>query len=299
VSDASVPTAVQVPFFDTHVHFWDHSVPGFVWAWLDPSFQQFGETHLLDAPRFTTPEFREECEGAGVAGIVHVNATAPMPDPSAETAWLDQMGEAYGWPNAIVGACNLASAEAPDLMRRHVRSSRMRGVRDLAFAQRLDLDALGPALATAADLDLCVELRTPVPQLEAIGRLAERWPSVHFVLTHAGLPHVRSDETFTEWRSEISGLADRPNITCKISAVAGSSDRNWTEASIRPWIMGCIDAFGADRCMFGTNWPLDRLWRSYLDLVAAYRRIVAEFDRATQHDLLHGTAERTFRTSVS
>jgi predicted TIM-barrel fold metal-dependent hydrolase len=302
VSDATegaTAGTAQVPFFDTHVHFWDHSVPGFVWAWLDPSFQQFGETHLLDAPRFTAPEFRQECEGAGVAGLVHVNATAPLPDPSAETAWLDQMADVHGWPNAIVGACQLASADAPDLMRRHARWSRMRGVRDLTFSQRPDLDAVGPALAAAADLELCIELRTPVSQLDVIGNLAERWPTVRFLLSHAGLPHSRTEETYIEWRAAISRLADRPNIACKISAVAGNSDRNWTLESIRPWIMGCIDAFGADRCMFGTNWPLDRLWRPYVDVVAAYRQITADLAESSQHDLFHRTAERTFRTSLS
>jgi predicted TIM-barrel fold metal-dependent hydrolase len=290
---------VRVPFFDTHVHFWDHSLPGFVWAWLDPSFQQFGETHLLDAPRFTTPEFREESAAAGVAGMVHVNATAPLPDPSAETAWLDQMADVHGWPNAIIGACELASPRAPDLLRRHTRWSRLRGVRDLTFSQRPDLDAVGPALAVAGDLELCVELRTPVPQLGVLGNLADRWPDIQFVLSHAGLPQKRTEETFTEWRSAISELADRSNIVCKISAVAGSSDRNWTVESIQPWIMACIEAFGADRCMFGTNWPLDRLWRPYVELVAAYRQIIAGFDENTQHDLLHGTAERTLRTPLS
>jgi predicted TIM-barrel fold metal-dependent hydrolase len=231
--------------------------------------------------------------------MVHVNATAPLPDPSAETAWLDQMADVHGWPNAIVGACELASADAPDLLRRHTHWTRLRGVRDLTFSQRPDLDAVGPALAVAGDLELCVELRTPVPQLSVLGNLAERWPDVQFVLSHAGLPHKRTEEAFVEWRSAISELADRSNIVCKISAVAGSSDRNWTVESIQPWIMTCIEAFGADRCMFGTNWPLDRLWRPYVELVAAYRQIIAGFDENTQHDLFHGTAERTLRTPLS
>jgi predicted TIM-barrel fold metal-dependent hydrolase len=117
-------------------------------------------------------------------------------------------------------------------------------------------------------------------------------------LGHAGLPQSRTEDAFAEWRAAISELAERPNIVCKISAVAGNSDRQWTLESIRPWIIGCIEVFGADRCMFGTNWPLDRLWRPYTEVVAAYRRIVGEFPGPVQHVLLHGTAETTLRTPL-
>ena len=288
-----------VPFFDAHVHFWDHSVPDFVWGWLDPSFTQLGDTYRLDAPRFTTPEFRDEVKGAGVAGIVHINATLPLADPSAETGWLEEMAEAYGWPNALVGACDLRSPEAPEILQRHSRRSRVRGVRDLGFAEHLDLDAVGPALAAAADLDLCIELRTPVPQLDVLRELAKRWPAVHFVLGHAGLPPVRNPETFSAWRAALVAMAEAPNFTCKVSAVGSSADRNWTVESIRPWIKECVAVFGADRCMFGTNWPLDRLWRPYQELVGAYRQIAAELPEADQHSLFHGTAERTYRTTVT
>lgn len=287
-----------IPFVDTHVHFWDHELPGFSWAWLDPSFQQFGETYRLDAPRFTTPEFRRESEGADVGGMVHVNATAPLADPSAETAWLDEMAEQHGWPNAIIGACKMNDPEAPMVLRRHARWARLKGVRDLTFAQHSAIEDIGAAFDTVADLGLCVEVRTPVPQLGAIAEVARRWPSVNILLGHAGLPPQRNEETLTEWRAAVGRIAGEPNVFCKISAVGGNSDRNWTVESIRPWIMGCIEAFGPNRCMFGTNWPLDRLWRSYGELVAAYREVIVDLDVRSQHQVLHGTAEQVLGFSL-
>jgi predicted TIM-barrel fold metal-dependent hydrolase len=65
--------------------------------------------------------------------------------------------------------------------------------------------------------------------------------------------------------------------------------------SIRPWVLACIEEFGAGRSLFGTNWPVDRLYSSYTDVAAAYREIVSEFTPAEQHALLAGNARRIFR----
>ena len=286
----------EPPFLDAHVHFWDHSLP-FVWGWLDPSFTPLGPTWQLDAPRYTAPEFRTESEGAGVTGMVHINATLPLSDPSAETAWLEGMASADGWPTALVGACELRSPEAAVVLRRHAGHPHLKGIRDLSFSRDLDIDAAAVALGVCCDLDLSVELRVPVPDLTVLGQVARRWPELTVVLGHAGLPPSRTSEDYAAWRRAIGGLAGRPNVVCKISAVGSSADREWTDESIGPWILECVELFGADRCMFGTNWPLDRLWRPYTGLVAAYRRVTTKLPGPDRHALFHGTAERVYRVA--
>lgn len=291
----------EPPFLDAHVHFWDHSVPGLVWGWLDPTFNQLGPTHLLDAPRFTPAELREESTGSGLVGMVHINATLPLEDPSEESAWLTRLAEAdeWGWPLALVGGCELRRPDAPEILRRQHRYGRVRGVRDLSFSQDLDVAAAAPALDAASRLGLSVELRTPVPDLGAIARIATRWPELQVVVGHGGFPPSRTLDDFATWREALAPLAATPNVVCKVSAAGSSADRQWTEASIGPWIRECISRFGADRCMFGTNWPLDRLWRPYTDLVAAYRAITSDLPAAARHLLFHGTAERVYGVVLS
>ncbi len=77
----------------------------------------------------------------------------------------------------------------------------------------------------------------------------------------------------------------------------GMADNHWTIESIRPWVLHCIDAFGPQRTMFGTNWPVDVLYATYLEQTDAYRTILAEagFSRADQEDMLHKNAERFYR----
>jgi predicted TIM-barrel fold metal-dependent hydrolase len=71
-------------------------------------------------------------------------------------------------------------------------------------------------------------------------------------------------------------------------------DYAWTVDSIRPWVLGCIEAFGVERSFFGTNWPVDRLFSSYGDVVDAYAEIVSDFSEGEQRALFAGSANRVF-----
>jgi predicted TIM-barrel fold metal-dependent hydrolase len=94
----------------------------------------------------------------------------------------------------------------------------------------------------------------------------------------------------------MSALGEVENVACKISGF-GMVDNKWTIDSIRPWVMHCIEAFGVDRSMFGTNWPVDILFATYLAQTDAYRTIIAEagFSRADQEKMLYRNAEKFYR----
>ena len=96
------------------------------------------------------------------------------------------------------------------------------------------------------------------------------------------------------WRQALGALAQAHNITLKISGL-GMCDNRWTLDSLRPWILSCIEIFGTSRVVFGSNWPLDRMYSSYPDLVNAYRTILGGYSQAEQLAMLSGNAERLFR----
>jgi predicted TIM-barrel fold metal-dependent hydrolase len=121
-------------------------------------------------------------------------------------------------------------------------------------------------------------------------------PSVQVILGHAGFPVQRDDDYFQLWKSEISQLAEVENVSAKVSGF-GMADNRWTIASIRPWVLHMVEAFGPDRIMFGTNWPVDILYATYLEQTDAYRTILAEagFSRGEQESMLFRNAERLYR----
>ncbi|MGD9999295.1 MAG: amidohydrolase [Ilumatobacteraceae bacterium] len=282
---------------DTHVHFWDHSVEGLRWRWLEPGFshRKVSGTAALDAPRYTVPEFLDESRGAGVAAMVHVQAVDEVPDLARETEWLQGLSDQHGMPNAIVGSCVVTAPDAVDLLERHDRFDRFVGVRDITASKHLDADEAAPALDVLAAAARSFEARRHHTQFAVLDEIAARWPDLVVVLSHACLPLERNDAERAAWSDAATALARRPNVVCKISAVAGASDPNWTVGSIRPWILGCIDAFGPDRCMFGTNWPIDRMHGRYVDVVAAYREVIADLTAAERLAVLSGTAARVYR----
>lgn len=291
----------MIPIIDTHVHFWDHSAPGLSWPWLDKDFtsprhrwteaERRQSSSALEGERYTAVEFRREATAVGVAGLVHAHSATAIDDPSRETRWLDAMAAAHGWPLAIIGRGDLAAVDGPDLLRRHrAASDRCRSTRDMKGPDGLDPVACGPTLRAAADLGFSVELRTPPEGFPTLARLAEHHPDVTFVLSHAALPRERTPATLAQWLDAAAVLAARPNWICKISALCGGSDPDWTIDSIRPWAQACLSVFGPERCMLGCNWPVDRLFGSYASVIGAYREIFDDLGPAEKRRLFHGTA---------
>jgi predicted TIM-barrel fold metal-dependent hydrolase len=117
---------------------------------------------------------------------------------------------------------------------------------------------------------------------------------VTLVLSHACFPPSRTAADRDVWLGALDRVAAMPNVVCKISAAAGSADPEWTVDSIRPWVLGAIEALGADRCMLGSNWPIDRLHGSYANVIAAYRQIASELSSSEQAALFNATARRVY-----
>jgi predicted TIM-barrel fold metal-dependent hydrolase len=91
----------------------------------------------------------------------------------------------------------------------------------------------------------------------------------------------------------MAAAAKSAHVVCKISGL-GMCDNVWTVDSFRPWVLGCVEAFGVERCVMGTNWPVDRLYSSYGDVLNAYEQIVADFSPTEQEALFSKNAERIF-----
>jgi predicted TIM-barrel fold metal-dependent hydrolase len=125
-------------------------------------------------------------------------------------------------------------------------------------------------------------------------RLAGEFPDVQIMLNHAGMPIDQTADGRAAWRAGMDALAANSNVAVKLSGLV-MIDWNWTTERLRPWILDSIAIFGADRCMFGSNFPVDKLHATYPDLLNAFRSIVADFSVTDRHALFHANAERLYR----
>lgn len=295
-SDQRRPDSASFPLVDSHVHFWDRNVEGLRWAWLEPGFThpRLGRLPEIAADRYVVEDYRRAIGRCDVDRVVHIQA-AQSTDPVRETAWLQQLSATTGWPDAIVAYAPLAESSAADVVRRHLEFPILRGVRDLPAGEHLDDPAVIRGFNAIAALGVSIELMTSWPNYVHVQALARANPDVTIVLGHAGLPVERDPVYFARWHAAIARLGQESNIACKISALASGADPNWTVESIRPWVLGCLEAFGADRCMFGSNWPIDSLFGDYEQLVGAYRDITAGLSEDERTAVFAGTARRVYR----
>jgi predicted TIM-barrel fold metal-dependent hydrolase len=169
--------------------------------------------------------------------------------------------------------------------------------RDNRFAARPDLvndPAWRRGLAEVGRRGLVIELQLFAGQMADGTRLADDFPGVTFVLLHGGMLEDRSNEGWRRWRGGMRVLAACPNVHVKLSGL-GTFERRCRVDLWRPVIEETLALFGPDRCMFGSNFPVEKLWTSYGELLAVMRTCLASLDAPARTAVWHDTAARVYR----
>lgn len=288
---------------DTHVHFWDmrNPDPGLGWVWLakDADHPIIGNIDAIKMLRYDIESLWAEARFADVTAFVHVQAAIGSDDPVKETTWLTRMREATAIPFTIVGDAELGSADAMRQLDGHCASPYFVGVRDFRTEPMLAAGVVDPAfeasLRVMAERGLVFDLDCEWMNMAAARQLAERHPDLQVVLQHIGFPRRRDEEYFANWSAAMKDLAKAQNVTCKVSGVA-MTDPRFTRDSLRRWIDTSLEAFGPDRSMIGSNWPVDRLFSSYDVIMDIYRdRVAALFSPMEQRKVLSENGARIYR----
>jgi len=288
--------SVGLPFVDAHHHLWDLGHHRYEWL-LEPGTPDFTDwfgDYAAIRRSYSVDDFLADAEGSSLLKSVHVEAGWSGPDPVGETRWVQSVADGAGIPNAIVAYADLRQQDVEAELDRHCEQSAMRGVR-MAQMEGLLADArFHRGLAALERRGLSYDLNLRWPSMEAALDLASALPDLQIIVGNTANPRSLSDEEFGPWRRGMQLLAQAPNVAVKISGL-GMADHDWTVERIRPWILATIEAFGPERCMFGTNWPVDRLYSGYRALVQAYETTVAGFTHDEQEGLFSRNAERFYR----
>lgn len=284
-------------FVDTHVHFHDLRDPNLHYSWLMPGSEPdelLGDYSAIRAERYWADDFIGETRFQNVEGVVHVQAAIGIEDPVEETAWLQRFNDRLGVPHGAIAYVDLTAEDRDKQLKRHMEFAILRGIRDFRYDDYLSDERWREGFGRLGELDLvCCD----DPQLEQYGLAAEvakSHPQTTLCIDHAGMPLQRDKEYFAKWSAGIRELASAQNTVIKISGL-GQGDHEWTVESFRPWVLECIEAFGVERSFFATNWPVDRLYSSYGDVLDAYLEIIGDFTEAEQEAMFSGNAKRVFR----
>jgi predicted TIM-barrel fold metal-dependent hydrolase len=286
----------ELAFVDTHFHLHDMKHPTLRYGWLEPDAVHgfLPDTDPLKSQHYFIKDYIAEIRFANVPKAVHVQAAVNTPDPVDETAWLQVFADATGYPQGIIAECHLARPDAAAVLDRHMRFPNVRGVRNFGDGRYL-IDATwrrGFAELALRNLVACIDTR--IELATDLTDLASNFPDTIICVDHCAIPMARDQGYYRRWRAAMDVMASAPNVVMKISGL-GMCDPLWTVDSIRPYVLGSIEAFGVDRVVFGTNWPVDRMFSSYPDVIEAYADIISGFTRNQQIGMFSGNAERIFR----
>jgi len=293
--NASAGGLGRLAVVDAHIHLWDLAALSYPWLTTDYDRAAPFAPYLAICRNYLIPDLQRDAGELRLTKAVHINAAVGHPDPVEETAWVQQQADGHGFPLGIIAGVDLSAQTCEAELERHREYMGFRGVRMMSFGRDIYADpGVLAGLSRLQAADLICDVDVSLPCFHSVAKAALKHPSLRMVVGHAGLPTGRSIEYFQSWSAGLRALASVENIVCKISGF-GMYDRSWSVESIRPWIETCLDAFGIERCMFASNWPVDSLFSSYGDLYGAYARIVAALGPHEKSRLFAGNAEHYYR----
>lgn len=232
---------------DSHHHFWKYSAAEY--GWIDDSMACLRKDFLP-----------KDLKAALSASHVHSAVSVQARQTVDETRWLLDHAEGHSYIAGVVGWAPLADPKVGDLLDEWKNRTKLRGLRhvvqgesDPEFLSRPDFNR---GIEELTRRHLAYDLLIRESQLEAAAHFVDRHPDQRFILDHAAKPKIK-DREIEPWKRNISELAKRDNVAVKLSGLVTEADfANWNEAELRPYMDAVLEAFGTDRILFGSDWPV-------------------------------------------
>ena len=291
---------------DAHHHLWDLDACHYPWLMERGVIRFFGDPAPIQR-NYLASELRADAANYELAGSVHIQVGVADGDEVNESRWLDEAAEVDGLPSALVGFCDLAAENAQQVLDDQSRIRRLRGIRHIVGRSQeedaangsdglLDNPVWVENLASLRERNLSFDLQLIPQQIDRAAKVLQRLPGLQVALCHCGSPWDQSSAGLARWRAGLKQLAALPDVYCKISGLAMFNHR-WSVDEIRTIVTTCIDVFGTRRCMFGSNFPVDKLHKSYDDIWQAYETLASVYSVKEQERLFAGTAAEFYRLS--
>ena len=291
----------RIPIIDTHQHLWDLS-----WQqlpWLKSAPKVLKRSYTLD-------DYREAMAGLPVSSIY-------MEVDVAENQLMDEVAHVVAlcrepdsrMHGAVVGG-RPEHEQFPETAQALAKEPEIRGVRRILHGpttpagyclQPTFIQGVQSLGTVGLSFDLCMRPQ----ELAAAHKLAKQCPDTQFILDHCGNADPRvfgrdsnqpsGSHSPDAWRKDIDKLAALPNVVCKISGIVAKAPRDWTADDLAPIVNHCLDAFGPDRVIFGSDWPVCLLRSSPRDWIAALTEIISERPKEEQRKLWNENAKRLYR----
>ena len=275
----------MIAIIDTHQHLWDLSK--FRLPWLAGG-GQLAVNHLMD-------RYLAEAAGINLAGTIYMEVDV---DPAQHVAEAEYVIDICSRDDNPMRAVTIGGRPADPgfaaYLDRFAGNPYVKGVRQVLHGGMPTTEFLNDAFISGVRLlgekglhfDLCLK----PTDIAAGTEMIDRCPNTRFVLDHCGNGDVQAEDR-TQWETDVAGMARRDNVICKISGiVVGAKPDTWTAADLAPVILQCTNAFGPDRIVFGSDWPVCTMKSTYQQWVNALLLIIDDWSETEKRKLLHDNA---------
>lgn len=288
---------------DAHHHIWRRTDLPWLLGPTQPRI--FGNYDSIKRD-YPISEYLDDIEGVGVEKSVYVQANWAPNWFADEAAFVQHAADHTGWPHAIVAFCDMTQKDARRDLDRLAKFPLLRGIRQqfhwhenplYRFAGSPDLclsETVQRNVGYLADYGWSFDLQVFAGQMDGASELAQTCPDVTFILQHAGMLEDLSDEGIAAWRKAMKALAKNKNVVTKLSAFGTFIHKNDAK-HITMMVAETAKIFGAKRCLFGSNFPIEKIWTDYSSLLTAFRKAVKPLGEPAARAIFHDTAKQVYR----
>ncbi|MCX5661843.1 MAG: amidohydrolase family protein [Planctomycetota bacterium] len=271
---------------DTHQHFWD--LDRFQYRWLSPDIKVLFRNYL---PVHLEPLLKK----AGVGKTLIVQALGEM----VENDWSLELAARNPFIAGVVGWIDIYDPgfgkELVSLRTNPNFKGIRLGVNKQMLNDRLVRREVVLAVKSLAQAGLSCDLLVHAENLVIVRTLASAFPDVPFIVNHLGNPPLRSGP-LDEWAAKLRSVAKFPNVTCKLSGLVTLCDlKTWSPEQLKPAVKVAVEAFGYDRLMFGSDWPVCLMAAPYQDVLDAAVEALGPISEADKAKVFSENARRVYR----
>lgn len=271
---------------DSHHHFWKYNKIDYGWI---------GEDMKCLKNDFLPPYLEKEVRGTGVDGVVSVQARQSI----KETEWLLELAKQHEFIKGVVGWLPLIEEKPEVHLQKYASNTYLKGVRhvlhdetDAEYMLRKDFNR---GIAQLKTHNLTYDILIFEKHLPQTCLFVDKHPEQVFILDHIAKPLIKKNE-LSPWREQIQELAKRKHVYCKISGLITEADVNkWTERQLIPYLDIVLEAFGAERLLFGSDWPVCLLGCSYTDWFQLVQRFLEPLSENEKKKIMGLNAIRVYK----
>ena len=274
---------------DAHQHFWHYSPTAY--DWID-------ETMAVLQQDFLPEQLEPLLHQAGFSGSVAVQAL----QTEAETGFLLNLAAQHDFIKGVVGWTDLQAADVESRLAHLAQKPKLKGLRHVVQAEPDKRFLLRPAflrgISFLRQFNLTYDILIYPKHLPVATEFVAKFPDQPFVLDHIAKPFIKAQQ-LAPWSQHIRELAQHPQVYCKLSGLVTEADwHHWQPDHFKPYLEVVTEAFGPDRLMIGSDWPVCTLAGTYPDVMNLVKEYLNQFSKADQEKIMGGNAIRFYNLTV-